>query len=52
LTLAQTNQAIKKFVKPDQLLIGVVGTASRIQKPLAEALGVAESTIQVKNYRE
>jgi zinc protease len=49
-TLEQTNVAIKSFVKPNELLIMVLGTAKDLKEKLATAAGVPVSQIEVIPY--
>lgn len=50
LDLAIVNQAVKDFVKPQQMLIGIVGTASTLKADLAKALKISEGEIEVQDY--
>ena len=52
LTLEQVNQAIEKVVTPDQMMIGIVATASTSKAEIAKALGLPESEIEVQNYQK
>ena len=50
ISLADTNRAIQKFLRPEQMAISVVGTASQIKQPIAHALGIDEKSIEVEKY--
>jgi zinc protease len=52
LTLSQVNEALKQFVKPDELAITVLGTAKDLKSKLAEASGVPENQVDVKPYTQ
>lgn len=52
LSLANVNTAIEKFITPDQLLIGVLGTASVSKAEIAKALGMKDSDIEVQSYQK
>jgi zinc protease len=52
LTLEHVNQAIEKFITPNQMMVGVVGTASISQDAIAKALGMKASDIEVQNYQK
>lgn len=51
-TRAQVNDAIEKFLRPDNLAITVVGTASELKEPLAKAAGVPVDQVEVKPYTQ
>jgi predicted Zn-dependent peptidase len=51
-TLAQTNQALKDFLKPDKLAIAVLGTAKDLKEPLAKAAGVPVDKVEVVPYTQ
>jgi zinc protease len=51
LSLDQVNAALKKFIEPDHIMIGIVGTAAISKKPVATALGVLEKDVEVVDYR-
>jgi zinc protease len=50
LNLNEVNQALKNFVKPENLTITVVGTAKNLRAPLAKAAGLTETMIEVEPY--
>jgi len=50
LTLEDVNAALKNFVDPAHLMIGVVGTASISKAPIAKALGIPEKEVEVVDY--
>ncbi len=50
LTLADVNQAIKSFLNPDHMMIGLVGTASVSRTDIAKALEIPENQIEVQDY--
>ncbi|MBI3535863.1 MAG: insulinase family protein, partial [Deltaproteobacteria bacterium] len=52
LTLNQVNQAIKNFLKPDQLVVTVLGTAKDLKEPIVKALGISENEMQVIPYTQ
>jgi zinc protease len=52
LTLQQVNQAIEKFVTPDHMLVGLVGTASVLREGIAKALDIPEADVEVQNYQK
>ncbi len=51
LNLTQVNQALKEFVTPDQILVGLVATASSTRADLAKALGIPVKDIEVQDYQ-
>jgi zinc protease len=51
-TLDQVNGALKRFLKPDELAISVLATASELKGPLAKAAGVAEKDVLVVPYTQ
>ena len=52
LSLPQVNQSLQKFVSPDHLLVGLVGTASVSRNAIAQALGIPESEVEVQDYQK
>jgi zinc protease len=50
LTLEDVNNALKKFIQPDQLMVGLVGTASISRAAIAKELGISEKSIEVVDY--
>ena len=51
-TLPQVNQAIGRFLTPDHMMVGVVGTASISRIEIAKALGIPEADVEVQNYQK
>lgn len=51
ITRDDVNAALKKFLDPDHLLIGVVATASISKSVIAKELGISEKDIEVIDYR-
>ncbi len=51
ISLEQVNAALQKFIEPEHIMIGLVGTASISKKPIATALGVSEKDVEVVDYR-
>lgn len=51
-TLAQVNDALKKFLKPDRLAIEVLCTASQLKDPLTRASGVQPRQVTVQPYTQ
>lgn len=49
-SLADVNQAFRKFLHPDKMAISVLGTAKQLKGPIAAALGVSEDVISIKSY--
>lgn len=49
-TLDQTNEALRSFVKPEQLLIMVLGTAKDLKEKLATVVGIPASQVEVIPY--
>lgn len=46
------NNALKEFLKPDQMAVVVLGTASELKPALAQELGIAPNEIQVVPYTQ
>ena len=51
-TLAQTNQALAKFLKPERLAITVLGSAKDLKESLIQASGVEAGHAEVVPYTE
>jgi zinc protease len=51
-TRDEVNQAVAKFLKPSELAITVVGTASELKEPLAKAVGIPVNEVVVKSYTQ
>jgi len=51
-SLADVNMALKSFIKPENLAISVLGTASELKQSLTQAAGVSESQVEVVSYSE
>ncbi len=51
-SLSASNEALRTFIHPNQLLITVLGTASRLKKPLQEALGLNDADVIVIPYQQ
>jgi zinc protease len=49
-TRSEVDDAMAQFLKPDQLAITVVGTASELKEPLAKAAGIPAEQVIVKPY--
>jgi zinc protease len=52
LTREQVNQALHQFIKPEQLAIVVLGTASHLKSALANATGIPEAEVIVVPYNQ
>ncbi|MBC7396834.1 MAG: insulinase family protein [Bdellovibrionales bacterium] len=52
LSLVQVNSAIQKFITPDQLFVGVVGTSSVSRSEIAKALSLKETDVEVQDYQK
>jgi len=50
--LADVNGALKKFLKPNQLAISVLATASHLKEPLAKAAHIPVEQIEVTPYTQ
>lgn len=50
LSLAEVNAALKAFIQPDHLMIGLVGTASVSRAAIAKELGIPEKSVEVVDY--
>jgi zinc protease len=51
-TRDQVNSALTSFLKPEELAITVVGTASELKEPLAKAAGIPVDQVVVRPYTE
>ena len=51
LTLTDVNNALKVFIKPENLLVGLVATASVSRGPIAKELSIPEKSVEVVNYQ-
>ena len=52
LTLPNVNQALKDFLTPDQMLIGLVATSKTSKSDIAKTLGINEKEIDVQDYQK
>lgn len=52
LSRSEVNSAVSSFIKPDQLAISVLGTASQLKSGVAKTLGIDEKEIQTVSYSE
>ncbi len=52
ITREQVNSALAAFVRPDRLMVGLVGTAKISKAAIAKALEIPESRIEVQNYQK
>jgi zinc protease len=50
LTLEQVNAALKSFLTPDQMMVGVVTTATSTKSAIASALNIPVTDVQVQSY--
>jgi zinc protease len=50
ISLEDVNQALKKFIEPDHVIIGLVATASITKAALAKELGIKEANIEIADY--
>ena len=48
----QVNAALARFVRPEHLMVGLVGTAKISKAAIAQTLGLPESRIEVQNYQK
>lgn len=46
------NRALKEFLKPENLTISILGTASRIRSSVAEAAGIPVESVHTVSYQE
>ncbi len=51
LTLDQANQALKDFLTPERMMIGLVATSSISKAEIAKTLGMNEKDIEVQDYK-
>lgn len=52
LTLAEVNSALQSFLQPGRMSVSVLGTASTIKEPMAQALGISANQIEVIPYTQ
>ena len=52
ISLEEVNQAIRGFVTPDKMMVGIVATASLSKAAIAKELGVNEKDIEVQDYQK
>jgi zinc protease len=52
LTLEEVNEALKSFLRPEQMAVTVLGTASTLKEPLAKALHVSPDKIEVVPFTD
>lgn len=52
LTRSEVNDALKDFIQPKQMLIGLVATASISKPAIAKELNIPESEIEVIDYKK
>lgn len=50
ISFEDVNQALKKFIEPDHVIIGLVATASITKAALAKELGIKEANIEIVDY--
>lgn len=48
----EVNEALARFVSPQHLMIGLVGTASLSKAAIAKQLGIPEKDIEVQSYQK
>ncbi len=48
----EVNEALARFIEPDQLMIGLVATASISKAAIAKELGIPEKFIEVQSYQK
>lgn len=48
----EVNEALARFLEPDQLMIGLVATASISKESIAKELGIPEKFIEVQSYQK
>jgi zinc protease len=51
LNVEQVNQALKRFLVPDNMLVTVVATASVSKSAIAAAVGIPEAQVEVVNFK-
>jgi zinc protease len=51
-TLEQVNSALTRFLKPDEMMIVVLGTADHLKDQLVQASGVAPENVKVIPYTQ
>jgi zinc protease len=47
----EVNAAVRRFIQPSRLMVGLVATAGLSKKDLAKTLGVPEKEIEVQDYQ-
>jgi zinc protease len=52
LTLEQVNAAVARFVRPENLMVGLVGTAKTSKAGIAKTLQIPENRIEVQDYQK
>jgi zinc protease len=52
LNLAQVNAALKSFLTPDQMFVGVVATAAISRDEIGKSLGIPERDVEVQDYQK
>jgi zinc protease len=52
ITLDQVNQAVKNFIQPDRMLVAIVATSSISKEPIATALKMPSSSIEVVDFKK
>jgi zinc protease len=52
ISLEQVNAALKNFLTPDQVMVGVVGTASVSKADIAKILNIPEKDVEVQDYQK
>ena len=48
----EVNEALARFVSPENLMIGLVATASLSKAAIAKELGIPEKDIEVQSYQK
>jgi len=51
-THSEVNQALKEFLKPENLTISILGTADRIRSGVAQGAGVTPESLKIVPYQE
>ncbi|NDG85510.1 MAG: insulinase family protein [Proteobacteria bacterium] len=46
------NTALKKFIEPSRMMVGIVATAKTSKAGIAKALGIPEKDIEVQSYQK
>jgi zinc protease len=52
ISLEQVNAALKNFLTPDHMMVGIVGTAAVSKADIAKTLGIPEKEIEVQDYQK